>query len=215
MMKLKWLVMISLGWLAFQAHAEQSLVIDAQSLGQQSDSTKPIPDPSASVSTPVAVTPQSAVETNKEATLKNTRISPRQRAEFLKADLQVSNKQDGEAFLSANKLKPGVVVLPSGVQYKIIRPSKGKQPSDKSMIVCRYKGTQIDGSSFDKSDAKKPLTLAVAGLLPGLREAVKLMTTGSKWQIVIPSQLGFGVRGSQGVGPNAVLIYDMEIISVK
>jgi FKBP-type peptidyl-prolyl cis-trans isomerase len=81
--------------------------------------------------------------------------------------------------------------------------------------VCRYKGTLIDGSSFDKPDAKKPLTLAVAGLLPGLREAVKLMTTGAKWQIVIPPQLGFGARGSQGVGPNAVLIYDIEIISVK
>lgn len=211
MMKLKWLVMISMGWLVFQAHAEQSVVIDAQSLGQQSDNSKPNSESSA----PVAVTPESAVEANIEPNLKNVRISPRQKAEFMKADLLVSNKQEGEAFLSANKLKPGVVVLPSGVQYKIIRPSKGKQPSDKSTIVCRYKGTLIDGASFDKSEAKKPLTLAVAGLLPGLREAVKLMTTGAKWQIVIPSQLGFGVRGSQGVGPNAVLIYDMEIISVK
>jgi len=211
MVKLKWLVMISLGWFAFQAHAEQSVVIDAQSLGQQSDNSKPSPDTSA----PVAVSPVSAVDANSEPNLKNVRISPRQKAEFMKADLLVSNKQEGEAFLSANKLKPGVVVLPSGVQYKIIRPSKGKQPSDKSTIVCRYKGTLIDGSSFDKSEAKKPLTLAVSGLLPGLREAIKLMTTGSKWQIVIPPQLGFGVRGSQGVGPNAVLIYDMEIISVK
>jgi len=211
MIKLKWFFLFSLGWLAFQAQAEQSVVIDAQSVGQQPDIATSNPDTPA----PVTVSPESAVGATKEATLNNVRISPRQKAAFLKADLLISNKKEGEAFLLANKSSPGVVVLPSGVQYKIIRPSKGKQPSDKSTIVCRYKGTLIDGTSFDKSEVKKPLTLAVAGLLPGLRETIKLMTTGSKWQIVIPPYLGFGERGSHGVGPNAVLIYDMEIISVK
>ena len=220
-MKLKCLVLLGLTWLTFQAHAEQSVVIDAQSLGQLPDNTKPNPDSVAPAPAPVAISPESTlapkIEQNlkDEQNLKNVRISPRQKAEFIKAELLASNKKEGEAFLLANKVKPGVVTLPSGVQYKISRPSKGKLPGDKSTIVCRYKGTLIDGTSFDKSDAKKPLSLAVAGLVPGLREAIKLMPTGSKSQIVIPPQLGFGERGSQGVGPNAVLIYDVEIISVK
>ena len=126
-----------------------------------------------------------------------------------------SNKQAGDNFLAANKAKPGVVTLPSGVQYKILRAGKGMKPTEDNFVRCRYKGTLIDGSIIDKSDEKKPVSMHVAGFLAGLKEAVMLMPTGSKWEIVIPPQLAYGAFGNRGVGPNAVLIYEMEILGVK
>jgi len=82
-------------------------------------------------------------------------------------------------------------------------------------VRCRYKGTLIDGSAIDRSDDRKPSSLHVSGFVQGLREAVTLMPTGSKWQIVIPPQLAYGARGYHAVGPNAVVIYEMEILGVK
>jgi FKBP-type peptidyl-prolyl cis-trans isomerase len=81
--------------------------------------------------------------------------------------------------------------------------------------MCRYKGYLVDGSTFDKTDERRPSLMNVAGFVPGLREAVKLMPTGSKWEIVVPPELGFGPVGNRGVGGNAVVIYQMEILSVK
>jgi FKBP-type peptidyl-prolyl cis-trans isomerase FklB len=152
---------------------------------------------------------------NKEQALKGGRLSPRQRAELTKAAAADQNTQAGTAFLNANKVKPGVISLPSGVQYKVLKPGSGNRPGDAGSVLVRYQGTLIDGSSFDKVDDKSPIPLRVFGLVPGLREAVKLMPVGSKWEIVVPPQLGYGAQGYRGVGPNAVLIYVLEIVGLN
>jgi FKBP-type peptidyl-prolyl cis-trans isomerase len=134
---------------------------------------------------------------------------------LVKADVAETNQTEGASFLASNGAKKGVVTLPSGVQYRVIRAGKGKKPTENSSVVCKYKGTLINGDSFDMSEGKKPATMHVSGFLPGLKEAVLLMTGGSKWEIVIPPQLAFGPSGSHGVGANAVVIYQMDIISIK
>jgi FKBP-type peptidyl-prolyl cis-trans isomerase FklB len=195
--------------------AEESIVIDADALGQLQESAP------STVETPVAQPAQaneatlSQAEANRARILKGGKMSARERREMGRANVATDNLQSGEAFLAANKVKPGVTLLPSGVQYKVLRASKNKTPDEHSKIVCRYKATLIDGAIFDKSDAKKPSVLEVAGLLPGLKEAVKMMGAGAKWQIVIPPQLAYGEQGNRGVGANAVLIYDMEIVSIR
>jgi FKBP-type peptidyl-prolyl cis-trans isomerase len=209
-MNMKWTLLFGLWIFGFQAHAEQPVVIDAQTIGAQPAAG------SAGVS--VAAPSDSkaeANEANKQQFLKGGKMSPRERAAVAKAEIAESNKQTGADFLEAYKSKPGVISLPSGVQYKILRAGKGKQPTEESQVRCRYKGTLIDGSTIDKTDSKKPSTMRVAGFLAGLKEAVKLMPTGSKWEIVIPPQLAYGALGNRGVGPNAVLIYEMEILGVK
>ncbi|MFA6971919.1 MAG: FKBP-type peptidyl-prolyl cis-trans isomerase [Gallionella sp.] len=211
-MNLKWLMLFSLGLFALQASAEQSVVIDAQAIDEQTDTTGADVNTTAQAETP-AVSPGDA---NRERVLKGGKMSPKQKHELAKAALSESNQQTGNDFLAANKARQGVVSLPSGVQYKILIAGKGKKkPTEASVILCRYQGGLIDGTVFEKSDAKKPATLNVIGLLPGLKEAVKLMSTGSKWQIVVPPQLGYGDRGNRVIGPNAVLIYEMEIITIK
>lgn len=211
-MHLKWLMLFSLGLFALQASAEQSVVIDAQAIGDQTDATSTAVNAPAQAETPAV----SAGDANRERILKSGKMSPKQKHALDMAALSDSNEQAGNDFLAANKAKHGVVSLPSGVQYKILHAGKGKKkPTDASVISCFYQGTLIDGTNFDKSDAKKTATLNVAGLLPGLKEAVKLMSTGAKWQIIVPPQLGYGNRGNRVIGPNAVLIYDMEIIAIK
>jgi FKBP-type peptidyl-prolyl cis-trans isomerase FklB len=162
-----------------------------------------------------AISQADANAANKERMLRGGKMSPREREEIDRAALADTNKRAGDDFLASNKAKPGVVSLPSGVQYKILRASEGKKPGNGSQINCRYKGTLIDGTSFDQFEDKKPSALHVAGLLPGLKEAVKLMPVGSKWEIVIPPKLAYGAQGNRVIGPNAVLIYEMEILSLK
>jgi FKBP-type peptidyl-prolyl cis-trans isomerase FklB len=153
---------------------------------------------------------------NKEQLLKGGKMSPRQKAALARGELAESNKGAGDAFLASNGAKPGVVSLPSGLQYKILHAGKGKKPTESSTIRYRYKGTLIDGSVIDKSaENNKPSTINVGGLLAGLKEAAMLMPSGSKWQIVIPPQLAYGASGYRGAGPNAVLVYEMEILGIK
>lgn len=129
----------------------------------------------------------------------------------------VDNKRKGDAFLEENKKKEGVVTLPSGLQYKILKAGEGTKPTDADMVECHYRGTLIDGTEFDSSDwSGKPATFKVTGIIPGWTEALKLMPVGSKWQIFIPSQLAYGERGaSRDVGPNATLIFELELLAIK
>jgi FKBP-type peptidyl-prolyl cis-trans isomerase FklB len=210
MMKLNWVVLFGLGLLLSHAHAEESIVIDAQMVGEPSSAAT---SDATSAQADGAVVSQA--DANRERILKGGKMSARQKHEMAKAEVSGSNKQQGEAFLEQNKVKRGVVSLPSGVQYKILRAGKGKLPTDNNLVVCRYTATLIDGTVFDKSEAKKSVALSVTTFLPGVKEAVKLMPAGSKWQIVVPSSLGYGEAGNRGVSPNAVLIYEMEIISIK
>lgn len=206
---MKWMLLAGLCLSGVQANAEDAAVIDAQTLGMQQGAAKG--GANAAAADPNA----EANAANREQFIKGGRVSARERAALAKAEIGEANKQAGADFLMQNKAKPGVVVLPSGVQYKILRAGKGKQPAGDSQVRCRYKGMLIDGSTIDTTDAKKPSTMRVAGFLPGLKEAVMLMPAGSKWEIVIPPQLAYGAVGNRGVGPNAVLVYDMEILGIK
>jgi FKBP-type peptidyl-prolyl cis-trans isomerase FklB len=158
-----------------------------------------------------------ANETNRELLLRGGKVSPRQKAELLKAERAeqaVPNQRASAAFLAANKIKTGVVTLASGVQYKVLKAGVGKLPTQTDAVRCRYQGTLVDGSGFDRIDEKAPAVLKVAGLLPGLQEAIKRMPVGSKWEVVVPPAWGYGARGYHAVGPNAVLIYVIELVGV-
>jgi FKBP-type peptidyl-prolyl cis-trans isomerase FklB len=127
------------------------------------------------------------------------------------------NKREGDAFLEENKKKEGVVTLPSGLQYKILKAGEGKTPTEKDMVQVHYAGTLIDGTEFDSSlPHGQPLTFPLVGVIAGWREALKLMPVGSKWQLFIPPSLAYGTRGSgDKIGPNATLIFEVELLDIK
>jgi FKBP-type peptidyl-prolyl cis-trans isomerase FklB len=127
------------------------------------------------------------------------------------------NKADGEKFLAENAKKAGVKTLPSGLQYKVITPGKGKTPKASDTVTVHYKGTLIDGTEFDSSYKRgEPASFPVSGVIPGWIEALQLMKEGAKWQLFIPPNLAYGERGAgRDIGPNATLLFEVELISVK
>jgi FKBP-type peptidyl-prolyl cis-trans isomerase FklB len=129
----------------------------------------------------------------------------------------VDNKAKGEKYLKENKVKDGVVTLTSGVQYKILKAGTGKRPIDTDTVECYYRGTLIDGTEFEATEEGKPATLKVAQVIVGWKEALLLMPVGSKWQIIIPSQLAYGERGAGNgdIGANETLIFEVELLAVK
>ncbi len=138
-----------------------------------------------------------------------------QQAEKAK-EAAAKNKTEGEAFLTANKAKEGVVTLPSGLQYKILTVGTGPKPTATDSVVCNYKGTLINGTEFDSSYKRgQPVTFPVSGVIKGWTEALQLMPVGSKWQLFIPASLAYGERGPGEIGPNATLIFEVELISIK
>jgi FKBP-type peptidyl-prolyl cis-trans isomerase len=129
-----------------------------------------------------------------------------------------ANKKEGDAFLAANKTKEGVVTLPSGLQYKILKEGSGPKPTATDSVVCNYKGTLINGTEFDSSYKRgEPATFPVTGVIKGWTEALQLMPVGSKWQLFVPADLGYGPRGTPGgpIGPNSTLIFEVELMSIK
>ncbi len=137
--------------------------------------------------------------------------------EVLEAE-SAKNAKAGEAYLAANKTKPGVVTLPSGLQYKVITEGNGPKPTASDVIVCNYKGTLVDGTEFDSSYKHgKPATIPVGQVIKGWTEALQLMPVGSKWQLVIPPSLGYGEKGTNGgpIGPQETLVFEVELISIQ
>ncbi len=127
-----------------------------------------------------------------------------------------ANKKAGAAFLAENQKKEGVVTLPSGLQYKILKAGEGKKPTDDDTVECQFRATLIDGTEFDSSQrAGKPVTFALKGAVAGWKEALKLMPEGSKWQIFVPPQLAYGERSVGGIGPNSTLIFEVELVSIR
>ena len=123
---------------------------------------------------------------------------------------------DGEKFLAENKAKEGVVTLPSGLQYKILKQGTGEKPALDDTVVCNYKGTLINGSEFDASEKHGgPATFPVKGVIAGWTEALQLMPAGSKWQLFVPSNLAYGAQGPPDIGPNATLIFEVELVSIQ
>lgn len=127
------------------------------------------------------------------------------------------NRKAGDAFLAANKLRKGVVTLPSGLQYEILKAGDGRKPEDASTVECRYRGTLVDGTEFDRSDpAGPPAIFKVPGVIAGWREALKLMPVGSKWRLFIPPELAYGNRGAgRVIGPFSTLIFELELLAVR
>ena len=132
-------------------------------------------------------------------------------------ELAEKNQKEGEAFLAANKKKDSVITLPSGLQYKVIAEGAGKMPTLNDTVTTNYRGTLIDGTEFDNSYKRgEPATFPVSGVIPGWTEALQHMKVGAKWQLFVPSNLGYGERGAgQTIGPNATLIFEVELLSIK
>ena len=126
------------------------------------------------------------------------------------------NKKEGEAFLAANKTKEGVIALPSGLQYKVEKEGNGPKPTVADSVTCNYRGTLIDGKEFDSSYKRgQPLTIPVSGVIKGWTEAMQLMPVGSKWQIFIPPDLGYGNQAmGQDIQPGSTLIFEVELLSI-
>jgi FKBP-type peptidyl-prolyl cis-trans isomerase len=131
--------------------------------------------------------------------------------------LSAANKQAGDAFLAANKTKEGVVTLPSGLQYKILKAGTGPKPASTDTVECNYRGTLIDGKEFDSSYKRgEAASFPVSGVIKGWTEALQLMPVGSKWQLVIPSNLAYGERGAGAdIAPNSTLVFEVELLSIK
>jgi FKBP-type peptidyl-prolyl cis-trans isomerase len=128
-----------------------------------------------------------------------------------------ANKKEGTTFLAGNKAKEGVVTLPSGLQYKILKEGTGPKPAASDSVVCNYKGTLINGKEFDSSYKRgEPATFPVSGVIKGWTEALQLMPVGSKWQLFIPADLAYGERGAGAdIGPGATLIFEVELMSIQ
>lgn len=127
------------------------------------------------------------------------------------------HKKEGESFLAENGKKPGVVTLPSGLQYLVVTAGKGKTPKLTSTVTTHYVGRLLDGTEFDSSIKRgEPATFPCNGVIKGWTEALQLMKEGDKWELYIPPSLGYGESGAGGViPPNATLIFQVELISVK
>lgn len=123
----------------------------------------------------------------------------------------------GKAFLEANKKKEGVVELPSGLQYRIIKEGNGPKPTLTDKVKTHYHGTTIDGKVFDSSvERGEPISFPVTGVIKGWTEALQLMPVGSKWELVIPYDLAYGERGSgPKIGPYATLIFEVELLGIE
>jgi FKBP-type peptidyl-prolyl cis-trans isomerase len=152
-----------------------------------------------------------------KAAMTSLQTDVRKRQEDKMQQVGEVNKKEGEAFLAANKTKEGVVTLPSGLQYKILKEGTGPKPTATDSVVCNYKGTLLNNTEFDSSYKRgQPATFGVNQVIKGWTEALQLMPIGSKWQLFIPSDLAYGQRGpSPEIGPNSTLVFEVELLSIQ
>jgi FKBP-type peptidyl-prolyl cis-trans isomerase len=156
-------------------------------------------------------------EEEAKASLKELENDIRKKQQAKSQGSAAANKSEGEAFLAANKGKAGVVALPDGLQYKILKAGIGPKPTAADSVVCNYRGTLINGKEFDSSYKRgQPATFGVSQVIKGWTEALQLMPVGSKWQIFIPPDLAYGERGTgSDIGPNVTLIFEVELVSIQ
>ena len=129
--------------------------------------------------------------------------------------LATENQANSETFLEANKTKTGIVVMPSGVQYRIIEEGEGARPGMESSVRVHYRGSKMDGREFDSSFARGvPEEFVVNSVLQGWQEVLPLMKQGATWQIFVPPELAFGQRGNPPVGPNEALMFDLKLVEI-
>ena len=135
----------------------------------------------------------------------------------LKNDKATANLKAGQDFLAANKEKPGVTELPSGLQYEVITEGTGEKPLASNKVTCHYHGTLIDGTVFDSSVKRgQPANFPLNMVIKGWTEGLQLMSVGSKWRFFIPANLGYGDRQvSAQIGPNCTLIFEVELLGIS
>jgi FKBP-type peptidyl-prolyl cis-trans isomerase FklB len=153
-----------------------------------------------------------------QATLTALQNQFRKKQEVVRQQAGETNKKEGEAFLAANKAKEGVVTLPSGLQYEILKEGTGPKPSTTDTVVCNYRGMLVEGKEFDSSYKRgQAATFPVGQVIKGWSEALQLMPVGSKWELFVPSDLAYGDRGGPGgdIGPNATLVFEVELLSIQ
>lgn len=133
------------------------------------------------------------------------------------SELAQQNLDAGTKFLAENAEKEGVITTESGLQYSIITEAEGEKPSKKSNVTVHYRGTSLDGEEFDSSYSRNaPATFPLNGVIAGWTEGVQLMSVGSSYRFYIPSDLAYGAQGAGGaIGPNATLIFEIELLSFK
>jgi FKBP-type peptidyl-prolyl cis-trans isomerase FklB len=140
----------------------------------------------------------------------------RQRAAGLKQQAAMQSKKDGDAYLASYKAQSGVQELKGGVLYKVIKAGDGKKPQATDSVEVNYRGVTIGGKQFDATEAGHPATLKIGSLIAGWKTAVSEMPVGSKWQVVIPPSLAYGENGvGNDIGPNEVLVFDVELVAIK
>jgi FKBP-type peptidyl-prolyl cis-trans isomerase FklB len=132
------------------------------------------------------------------------------------AQASAANAAQGAAFLKTNSAKSGVVTLPSGLQYQILKAGTGPTPKLDDTVVCNYRGATIDGAEFDSSYKRgEPTSFPVSGVIKGWTQALQLMPVGSKWRLFVPADLAYGDKGAGDViGPGAVLVFEVELVSI-
>ena len=135
----------------------------------------------------------------------------------MKADKAAANLKAGQDFLEENKKKPGIVELPSGLQYEVMKQGEGPQPTEFNKVTCHYHGTLIDGTVFDSSVQRgQPASFPLNMVIKGWTEGVQLMPLGSKFRFFIPPHLGYGDRQvSAQIGPNSTLIFEVELLGIN
>lgn len=159
-------------------------------------------------------------ETQKVYTAVQQRLRAKRAAEMAKQAAErkkqaTENLAKGKAFLEANKTKEGVKVLPSGLQYKVIKEGTGETPTADDKVKTHYRGTLLDGTEFDSSYKRnQPLEIAVKGVIKGWTEALQLMKEGAKWELYIPANLAYRETGTRNIPPNSVLIFEIELLEI-
>ena len=135
----------------------------------------------------------------------------------MKNEKSSANLKAGQEFLAANKQKPGVTTLPSGLQYEVITEGTGIKPLARNSVTCHYHGTLIDGTMFDSSVGRgQPATFPLNRVISGWTEGLQLMSVGSKWRFFIPPNLAYGDRQTgSDIGPNSTLIFEVELLGVS
>jgi FKBP-type peptidyl-prolyl cis-trans isomerase FkpA/FKBP-type peptidyl-prolyl cis-trans isomerase FklB len=160
---------------------------------------------------PLAMTPEEA------ATIRESFIAKRRaEAEVERQSVASTNAAEGDKFLLENRVKEGVLVTDSGLQYKVVQVGDGARPAATDTVTVHYRGTLLDGSEFDSSYSRnQPMTFQLNQVIPGWTEGVQLMPVGSKYMFYIPPNLAYGPNGGGPIGPNATLVFEVELLSIQ
>jgi len=165
----------------------------------------------------MAGNPSRMTDAEKRSTVEQVQSESQARQMAVQAEQSAKNKAAGAAYLAENAKKPGVVTTDSGLQYLALVTGDGAKPSRSDRVKVHYKGTLTDGTVFDSSyDRGEPIVFPVTGVIAGWVEGLQLMTVGSKFELVIPSNLAYGENGSGPViGPDATLVFEVELLGIE